>query len=34
VIDKEGKIAYVGDPYSAEAAVEKALGVESSRPRC
>ncbi|HLQ37537.1 MAG TPA: TlpA disulfide reductase family protein [Planctomycetota bacterium] len=30
VIDKDGKLAYVGDPYSAEAAVEKALGVESS----
>jgi cytochrome c biogenesis protein CcmG/thiol:disulfide interchange protein DsbE len=29
LIDREGKIAYVGDPYGAEAAVEKALGLEA-----
>lgn len=29
VIDKEGLVAYVGSPYGAEAAVEKALGLES-----
>jgi peroxiredoxin len=29
VLDKEGKIAHVGDPYSAEEAVEKALGLET-----
>ena len=29
VIDKEGKVAHVGTPYSAEAAVEKALGLEA-----
>ncbi len=30
LIDKEGKIAYVGSPYSLEPAIEKALGLESS----
>ena len=30
VIGKDGKIAWVGKPYSAESAVEKALGLESS----
>jgi hypothetical protein len=29
VIDKEGKVAHVGSPYDAEAAVEKALGLEA-----
>src|SRR5690606_20781808 len=28
-IDKEGKIAHIGSPYDAEAAVEKALGLEA-----
>ena len=30
VIDSEGKVSYVGGPYSADAAIEKALGLESS----
>jgi thiol-disulfide isomerase/thioredoxin len=30
LIDKEGKIARIGDPYSIEAAIEKALGLEAS----
>lgn len=30
LLDKEGRVAYVGNPYGAEAAVEKALGLESS----
>ena len=30
LIDKEGKIAYVGSPYSIEPVIEKALGLESS----
>ena len=30
VIDKQGKLAYVGHPSGAEAALEKALGLESS----
>ena len=30
LIDKTGKIAYVGGPYSVESAIEKALGLESS----
>lgn len=30
LIDKEGKIAYVGSPYSLEPAIEKALGLESN----
>lgn len=29
VIDKEGKVAHVGSPYDAEAAVEQALGLEA-----
>ncbi|MEO6595987.1 MAG: redoxin domain-containing protein [Planctomycetota bacterium] len=29
VIDKSGKVAHVGSPYDAEAAVEKALGLEA-----
>lgn len=29
VIDKEGKVAHIGSPYDAEAAVEKALGLEA-----
>ncbi|MCA8963461.1 MAG: TlpA family protein disulfide reductase [Planctomycetes bacterium] len=29
LIDKEGKIAHIGSPYDAEAAVEKALGLEA-----
>ena len=29
VIDKAGKIAHIGSPYDAEAAVEKALGLEA-----
>jgi peroxiredoxin len=32
VIDVEGKIAYAGDPYGVEPAVEKALGLESGPP--
>lgn len=30
LIDKEGKIAQIGNPYSIEAAIEKALGLEAS----
>lgn len=30
LIDKEGKIAFVGGPYSVEPAIEKVLGLESS----
>ncbi|MCH8806209.1 MAG: TlpA family protein disulfide reductase [Planctomycetes bacterium] len=30
LIDKEGKIAYVGGPYSIEPVIEKALGLESN----
>jgi thiol-disulfide isomerase/thioredoxin len=30
LIDKEGKIARIGDPYSIEPAIEKALGLEAS----
>lgn len=30
VIDRDGKIAYVGGPYGAEPAIEKALGLEAS----
>ena len=30
LIDKEGKIAHIGDPYGIEAAIEKALGLEAS----
>ena len=30
LIDKEGKIAHIGNPYGIEAAVEKALGLEAS----
>jgi thiol-disulfide isomerase/thioredoxin len=30
VIAKDGKLAYLGDPYEVEAAIEKALGLESS----
>lgn len=30
LIDKEGKIAQIGNPYGIEAAVEKALGLEAS----
>lgn len=29
VLDKEGKVAHVGSPYDAEAAVEKVLGLEA-----
>lgn len=29
VVDKEGKVAHIGSPYDAEAAVEKALGLEA-----
>ncbi|MCU0866253.1 MAG: redoxin domain-containing protein [Planctomycetes bacterium] len=29
IIDKDGKIAHIGSPYDAEAAVEKALGIEA-----
>lgn len=29
VIDKQGKVAHIGSPYDAEAAVEKALGLEA-----
>lgn len=29
VIDKDGKVAHVGSPYDAEAAVERALGLEA-----
>jgi peroxiredoxin len=29
IIDKDGKVAHVGSPYDAEAAVEKALGLEA-----
>ncbi len=32
VIDREGKVSYAGDPYAAEPAVEKALGLESGPP--
>lgn len=30
LIDKQGRIAKIGDPYSIEAAIEKALGLEAS----
>lgn len=30
LIDGDGKVAWIGDPYGAEAAVEKVLGLESS----
>jgi peroxiredoxin len=33
VLGKDGKIAHVGDPYSAEEAVEKALGLETDPPK-
>src|SRR5436190_15182881 len=29
LLDKEGKVAYVGEPSDAESAIEKALGLES-----
>jgi peroxiredoxin len=33
VLDKDGKVAHVGNPYSAEEAVEKALGLETDPPK-